>query len=70
MLEREKYRVLRPIAVKGDRVEAGTVLELTQEDADNLNPAHIQKEAAAVEAEAVEKAAEATKPIEGSEIDI
>lgn len=38
MSDTKTYRVLRPIGFKGDRVEKGATLELTDEEAQNIGP--------------------------------
>jgi hypothetical protein len=67
--ETKKYEILRPIAYKGDRVERGTVLELTDEEvanigAENLQEAMDEETNAAVEETPTEEAAVETTPTE------
>lgn len=38
MSDTKKYKVLRPIGFKGDRVEKDAIVELTDEEAQNIGP--------------------------------
>lgn len=67
--ETKKYEILRPIAYKGDRVERGTVLELTDEEvanigAENLQEAMDEETNAAVEETQTEEATADQTPAE------
>lgn len=69
--KKTSYRTLRAIAFVGERVETGTILELSIEDLKNINPAYIERVdnvKEEVKKEEAKKVEEDKK--EGTEIDV
>ncbi|MES2213359.1 MAG: hypothetical protein V4473_00785 [Patescibacteria group bacterium] len=42
MSETLPYEVLKPIAFKGDRIEKGSIIHLTQEEAENIGEEYVK----------------------------
>lgn len=58
------YNVLKPISYKGDRVEKGTVIRMTPEEAENIGDEFLEP---AEEADNAEIPVESSKPEESDE---
>ena len=58
------YKVLRPIAFKGDRIEKGSIVHMTPEEAENIGDEYLEP---AEEAEDKDVPAEPEKPEESED---
>lgn len=71
LAEKTKYRTLRPISFKGERVERGTVIGLSAEDIENVNLDHVELvDAVKEEVKKEEEKKEELSKQEGSDIEI
>lgn len=72
MPKKSKYRVLNPISWFGERVERGTILEMTKADAFNIGEKYLEfvKKTKEKKDESQADASKIDAPLDGSEIDI
>lgn len=73
LIKKEKacYSVIRPFVFKGERVDVGTILELSNDDLKNINRAYVEEtNPVKEEAKKEEVKKEELKKQEGKDIDI